>query len=102
MRTQLCNTLRSHAAEFGAVAGKGRGQVAGLLMTIEQETAIPPGGKAMTAGFPGAPRRALPPHQALDAQGRSNSDRARKSLESREAAGRPRKEFIDFPLLGNL
>ena len=27
-RTQLVNTLRGHAAEFGVIAGKGRGQVA--------------------------------------------------------------------------
>jgi transposase len=46
-RTQLCNTVRGHAAEFGAVIGKGRGQVAALLMAIEQDPMIPPQAKAM-------------------------------------------------------
>lgn len=46
-RTQLCNTVRGHAAEFGVVAGKGRGQVAVLLSVVEQQPAIPPEAKAM-------------------------------------------------------
>jgi transposase len=46
-RTQLCNTVRGHAAEFGVVAGKGRGQIAVLLIAVEQQTAIPPEAKAM-------------------------------------------------------
>lgn len=46
-RTQLCNTVRGHAAEFGVVAGKGRGQVAMLLSVVEQQPAIPPEAKAM-------------------------------------------------------
>jgi transposase len=46
-RTQLCNTVRGHAAEFGVVAGNGRGQVAVLLSVVEQQPAIPPEAKAM-------------------------------------------------------
>jgi transposase len=46
-RTQLCNTVRGHAAEFGVVGGKGRGQVAVLLSVVEQQPAIPPEAKAM-------------------------------------------------------
>ena len=46
-RTQLCNTVRGHAAEFGVVAGKGRGQVAELLAAVERETAIPPEARDM-------------------------------------------------------
>ncbi len=40
-RTQLVNTLRGHAAEFGVVAGKGTNRIAPLLEAIEAETAIP-------------------------------------------------------------
>ena len=45
--TQLCNTVRGHAVEFGVVAGNGRGQVAVLLSVVEQRPAIPPEAKAM-------------------------------------------------------
>ena len=37
-RTQMTNTLRGHAAEFGVIAGKGLRQIGPLLIAIEQET----------------------------------------------------------------
>ena len=37
-RTQMTNTLRGHAAEFGVIAGKGLRQIGPLLAAIEQET----------------------------------------------------------------
>jgi transposase len=40
-RTQLANTLRGHAAEFGVIAAKGMSPIASLLEAIEVETAIP-------------------------------------------------------------
>ena len=40
-RTQLANTLRGHAAEFGVVAAKGMSKIGPLLSAIEQETVIP-------------------------------------------------------------
>jgi transposase len=40
-RTQLVNTLRGHAAEFGVIAAKGLRQVGPLLAAIEAEIAIP-------------------------------------------------------------
>jgi len=46
-RTQLCNTVRGHAGEFGAVIGKGRGQISALLTAVEQDTTIPPQAKEM-------------------------------------------------------
>ena len=46
-RTQLVNTLRGHAAEFGVIAGKGLGKVGPLLAAIEQETTIPSDAKDM-------------------------------------------------------
>ena len=48
-RTQLANTLRGHAAEFGVVAGKGISRIAPLLEAIEAETAIPPEAREMLA-----------------------------------------------------
>ena len=48
-RTQLINTLRGHAAEFGVIAGKGTGKVTALLAAIEAEATIPPIGKEMLA-----------------------------------------------------
>jgi transposase len=48
-RTQLTNSLRGHAAEFGVIAGKGIKQVAPLLDTIEAETAIPAEAREMMA-----------------------------------------------------
>jgi transposase len=48
-RTQLVNTLRGHAAEFGVIAAKGLRAVGGLLKAIEHETAIPPAARAMMA-----------------------------------------------------
>jgi transposase len=41
-RTQLVNTLRGHAAEFGVIAAKGLRQVGPLLNAIEADIAIPP------------------------------------------------------------
>lgn len=46
-RTQLANTLRGHAAEFGVIAGKGLGKVGPLLVAIEQEATIPSEAKDM-------------------------------------------------------
>jgi transposase len=48
-RTQLANTLRGHAAEFGVIAGKGLGQIGPLLRATEQEAAIPTEAKEMAA-----------------------------------------------------
>jgi transposase len=46
-RTQLINTLRGHAAEFGIIAGKGLSQITLLLEAIEAETTIPSDAKDM-------------------------------------------------------
>lgn len=46
-RTALANAVRGHAAEFGLVIGKGRGNVGPLLSAIEQESAIPAMAKEM-------------------------------------------------------
>ena len=48
-RTQMTNTLRGHAAEFGVIAGKGLRQIGPLLTAIEQETTIPPEARDMAA-----------------------------------------------------
>src|SRR5271170_3943781 len=48
-QTQLVNTLRGHAAEFGVIVAKGIRQVAPLLSAIDAETTIPPGAKDMAA-----------------------------------------------------
>jgi transposase len=48
-RTQLINTLRGHAAEFGVIAGKGTSRIAPLLEAIEVETAIPSEAREMLA-----------------------------------------------------
>ena len=48
-RTQLVNTLRGHAAEFGVIAAKGTSQIAALLATIEAHEEIPDQAKAMLA-----------------------------------------------------
>ena len=48
-RTQLVNTLRGHAAEFGVIAAKGLSAVGGLLLAIEQEPEVPPAAQAMLA-----------------------------------------------------
>ena len=48
-RTQLVNTLRGHAAEFGVIAGKGLTNIAPLLKKIAADTAIPSEAKAMMA-----------------------------------------------------
>src|SRR6202046_857946 len=46
-RTALINTVRGHAAEFGIIAGKGRGKIAPLLSALEQEASIPLEAKEM-------------------------------------------------------
>jgi transposase len=46
-RTQLVNTLRGHAAEFGVIAARGISQIGPLLEAIEAETAIPPAAREM-------------------------------------------------------
>jgi transposase len=48
-RTQLVNTLRGHAAEFGIIAAKGIKQIMPLLEAIEAATAIPSDAKDMLA-----------------------------------------------------
>jgi transposase len=48
-RTQLVNTVRGHAAEFGVIAAKGIGRISSLLVAIEAEEAIPPAAKEMLA-----------------------------------------------------
>jgi transposase len=48
-RTQMTNTLRGHAAEFGVIAGKGLRQIGPLLSAIEQETTIPAEAREMAA-----------------------------------------------------
>jgi transposase len=48
-RTQLVNTLRGHAAEFGVISGKGVGDIRALLDKISAETAIPPEARATMA-----------------------------------------------------
>lgn len=48
-RTQLINTMRGHAAEFGVVSGRGTGKVAALLAAIAADTAIPPVAQEMLA-----------------------------------------------------
>jgi transposase len=47
--TQLTNSLRGHAAEFGVIARKGIKQVAPLLGVIEAETVIPAEAREMMA-----------------------------------------------------
>jgi transposase len=48
-RTQLVNTLRGHAAEFGVIAGKGSSCIVPLLEAIKMTTAIPLEAKEMLA-----------------------------------------------------
>jgi transposase len=48
-RTQLTNSLRGHAAEFGVISGKGIKQITPLLDAIEAETAIPAEAREMMA-----------------------------------------------------
>lgn len=48
-RTQLVNTLRGHAAEFGVIAAKGTSQVAALLAAIEADASIPDHAQEMLA-----------------------------------------------------
>jgi transposase len=48
-RTQLANTLRGHAAEFGVIAAKGMSRIASLLEAIEAETTIPLKAREMLA-----------------------------------------------------
>jgi transposase len=48
-RTQLVNTLRGHAAEFGVIAGKGIGKTGPLLMAFEQQAVIPSEARDMAA-----------------------------------------------------
>jgi transposase len=48
-RTQLVNTVRGHAAEFGMIVGKGRGNVAVLLEAVAAEPSLPGLAKEMLA-----------------------------------------------------
>jgi transposase len=49
LRTQLTNTLRGHAAEFGVIAGKGLSEIDPLLTAIEEQATIPPEAKDMAS-----------------------------------------------------
>jgi transposase len=40
-RTQLINALRGHAAEFGIIGAQGRWNVAGLLVALREDSAVP-------------------------------------------------------------
>jgi transposase len=46
-RTQLSNTMRGHAAEFGLIAAKGLDKLALLLAAIEQDESVPPLGREL-------------------------------------------------------
>jgi len=48
-RTDLVNTVRGHAAEFGMVAAKGRGNVVALLEAVAANPEIPPLAQEMLA-----------------------------------------------------
>lgn len=48
-RTQLSNTIRGHAAEFGLVAAKGLDKIEPLLMRIADDDGLPPLAKEMFA-----------------------------------------------------
>jgi len=48
-RTQLVNTLRGHASEFGLIAPKGRCNITDLLAAVEADGEVPPIAKAMMA-----------------------------------------------------
>lgn len=48
-RTQLINTLRGHAAEFGIITGKGTGQVTALLAAIAAAADLPATAREMLA-----------------------------------------------------
>jgi len=48
-RTQLCNTIRGHAAEFGLVAAKGLDKIEPLLARIAADAALPALTKEMFA-----------------------------------------------------
>jgi transposase len=48
-RTQLVNTLRGHAAEFGVIAAKGTSQVAALLARIAAHEGLPDPAKEILA-----------------------------------------------------
>ena len=58
-RTQLANSLRGHAAEFGVIAGKGIKRIAPLLDAIEAETAIPAEAREMPPGDARPARRSM-------------------------------------------
>jgi transposase len=50
-RTQLSNTIRSHAAEFGLVAAKGLDKIEPLLVRIAQDDSLPALAKEMFAAL---------------------------------------------------
>jgi transposase len=50
-RTQLSNTIRSHAAEFGLVAAKGLDKIEPLLARIERDKGVPGLAKEMFAAL---------------------------------------------------
>jgi transposase len=50
-RTQICNAIRGHAAEFGLIAAKGTAHVAELLAVVEVDDGIPKVARDVFAGF---------------------------------------------------
>ena len=50
-RTQLANTIRGHAAEFGLVAAKGHDKIEPLLARIAGEVGVPELARALFAGL---------------------------------------------------
>jgi transposase len=46
-RTQLINTIRGHAAEYGVIAAKGTAHIGALLERIALDPAVPPVAQAM-------------------------------------------------------
>ncbi len=50
-RTQLANTIRGHAAEFGLIVAKGTSHVAELLATLKADTTIPAVARHVFAGL---------------------------------------------------
>jgi transposase len=48
-RTQLINTIRGYAAEFGLVAAKGKAEIGPLLRRLQSEAAVPEGARVLFA-----------------------------------------------------
>lgn len=50
-RTQLANTIRGHAAEFGLIASKGRAKIESLLARIQADESLPALARELFAGL---------------------------------------------------